>query len=234
MSIPVRMVSALEEQQPADGSTLVGEADAASDSGVVGCTAAGTATAESTSSGPDDATLVVRAREGDLAAFEALVRRYQRRIYQLALRMTANSGDAEDIAQEVFLTAWRRLPEIREDAAFSGWLYRTATNRCLNLLRKRRPVTVLEEDTMGTVVQPGVSTAIEDPQCAAQTTRQLAALTAALMELTPEQRAVWLLREAHGRSYEEIAELVEATPQAVRGRLSRARAQLAELMQSWR
>jgi RNA polymerase sigma-70 factor (ECF subfamily) len=176
----------------------------------------------------DDATLVVRAREGDLAAFEALVARYQRRIYQLALRMTANSGDAEDITQEVFLIAWRRLPEVEQAAAFSGWLYRTATNRCLNLLRRRKPLGELDEESMAT------STPSADPQRAAQASAQVAALTEALQRITPEQRAVWLLREAHDRSYEEIARIVGTSPQAVRGRLARARAQLAELMSSWR
>jgi len=64
--------------------------------------------------------VVEDARDGDLRAFEQLVRRYQRRIYRLALRMTASSADAEDVTQEVFLTAWRRLPELREDAAVVG------------------------------------------------------------------------------------------------------------------
>jgi RNA polymerase sigma-70 factor (ECF subfamily) len=180
----------------------------------------------------DDATLVVRAREGDLAAFEALVNRYQRRIYQLALRMTRNPADAEDIVQEVFLTAWRRLPEIQQDAAFSGWLYTSATNRCLNLLRRRRPTAELEEDDSPSD-SSSVGTPAQDPQGAAQVAAQLAALTEALDQLTPEQRAVWLLREAHGRSYDEIARIIDTTPHAVRGRLSRARTQLAELMSPW-
>lgn len=177
--------------------------------------------------GFDDATLVARAREGDLRAFEALVRRYQWQMYRLALRMTASTGDAEDIVQEVFITAWRRLPEIREDAAMVGWLYRTTTNRCLNLLRKRRPTTELDDTTPTQVPS-------EDPQCATQASQQREALTAALAQLPSNQRAVWLLREVHDRSYEEIAQLLATTPHAVRGRLSRARVQLAELMQPWR
>jgi RNA polymerase sigma-70 factor (ECF subfamily) len=180
----------------------------------------------------DDATLVVRAREGDLTAFEALVHRYQKRIYQLALRMTRDRGDAEDITQEVFLSAWRRLPEIQREAAFSGWLYTTATNRCLNLLRKRRPTAELDEgDAPGEATR--AAPAGQDPQRSAQTTAQLAALSEALGQLTAQQRAVWLLREAHGRSYDEIARIMDTTPVSVRGRLSRARVQLAELMSPW-
>ncbi|WP_037074686.1 RNA polymerase sigma factor [Pseudonocardia spinosispora] len=180
----------------------------------------------------DDETLVVRAREGDLTAFEALVTRYQKRIYQLALRMTRDRGDAEDITQEVFLTAWRRLPEIHREAAFSGWLYTTATNRCLTVLRKRRPTEALdEEQSRG---EPAwMTVAGRDPQSSAQNMAQLAALSEALGRLTAQQRVVWLLREAHGRSYEEIARIVDTTPASVRGRLSRARIQLAELMSPW-
>jgi RNA polymerase sigma-70 factor (ECF subfamily) len=177
----------------------------------------------------DDATLVARAREGDLRAFEALVRRYQRRLYHLALRMTGCSGDAEDVVQEVFLTAWRRLPEIRDDAALSGWLYRTTTNRCLNVLRRSLRTAEFDETTPAPT-----QVAAEDPQRAAEASQQVRALTAALTRLPPSQRAAWLLREVHGRSYEEIAELLATTPQAVRGRLARARVQLAELMQTWR
>jgi RNA polymerase sigma-70 factor, ECF subfamily len=177
----------------------------------------------------DDATLVARAREGDLRAFEALVRRYQRPLYHLALRMTGCSGDAEDVVQEVFLTAWRRLPEIRDDAALPGWLYRTTTRRCLNVLRRSRPTAEFDETTPAPTQAPG-----EDPQRAAEASQQVRALTAALARLPPTQRAVWLLREVHGRSYEEIATLLATTPHAVRGRLARARVQLAELMQTWR
>ncbi len=175
----------------------------------------------------DDATLVARARDGDLRAFEQLVRRYQRGIYQLALRMTASGADAEDITQEVFLTAWRRLPELREDAAVVGWLYRTASNRCLNLLRSRKPTCEIDEAVVASE-RPA-----DDPLRGAEISAQRAALIDALAQLQPTQRAVWLLREVHGRSYEEIAALVGTTPDAVRGRLARARAQLAERMTPW-
>lgn len=175
----------------------------------------------------DDATLVARARDGDIRAFEQLVRRYQRRIYQLALRMTASSADAEDVTQEVFVTAWRRLPELREDAAVVGWLYRTATNRCLNLLRSRKPAVEIDETTVA------ADRPTDDPQRGAENTARREALVEALGQLPPAQRAVWLLREVHGRSYDEIAELVDTTPDAVRGRLARARIQLAERMTPW-
>lgn len=104
--------------------------------------------------GLDDATLVARARERDVAAFEALVRAYQRRIYGLCLRMLGSPAEAQDVVQEIFLTAWRRLPEIQTDGAFGGWLYRSATNRCLNVLRSRKPT--VEFDETSTPIAPAV------------------------------------------------------------------------------
>lgn len=176
----------------------------------------------------DEATLVARARDGDVGAFETLVHAHQRRIFALALRMLRSRSEAEDVTQEVFLTAWRRLPDLRADDAFAGWLYRTATRRCLNLLTRTRSTAELDTEATATP-DPDA-----DPADAAMRTQTLAALEEALAHLTPEQRAVWLLREVHDRSYEEIAAAVGATPQAVRGRLARARLQVAEVMAPWR
>lgn len=175
----------------------------------------------------DEATLVARARDRDPASFELLVRRYQRRIYTLCVRMLDGaSGEAEDITQETFVTAWRRLPEIQNDAAFGGWLYRTATNKCLTVLQRRRPTVDLDER------HPAADD--HDPERAAGTTAAMNALSDALRQLPPQQRACWLLREVHGRSYQEIADLVGTTPTAVRGRIARARAELAEVMKPWK
>ncbi|RSM61506.1 RNA polymerase subunit sigma-70 [Amycolatopsis sp. WAC 01376] len=176
----------------------------------------------------DDATLVARARDGEIRAYEQLVLRFQGPMYRLALRMLGNKGDAEDVVQEVFLVAWRRLDQLQEDAAFVGWLYRTTTNRCLNVIRARKPVADVELDQQESTGSAG------RPERAAETSAQLAALTGALDRLTAEQRACWLLREVHGRSYEEIAKAIGATTTAVRGRIARARAELAEVMAPWR
>lgn len=180
----------------------------------------------------DDATLVARARDGDVRAFEELVRRYQGPLYRLAYRMLGNANGsgtaAEDVVQEVFVTVWRRLGQLQSDEAFVGWLYRSTTNRCLNVLRARRPTADVDPDTTETPRRDA------RPERAAEVNAQLEALTEALQTLTPQQRACWLLREVHGRSYEEIAEAVDGTSTAVRGRIARARAQLAEVMRPWR
>ena len=175
-----------------------------------------------------DETLVARAQDGDMRAFEALVRRYQRPIYRLAVRMLDDTGEAEDVTQEVFVTAWRRLRGIQEGKAVRAWLYRIATNRCLNILRARKPTAPLQEEAIP-VAGPATS-----PEARAEAHERLIALRAALDRLTAEQRACWLLREVEELSYAEIAAILHTTPQAVRGRLARARAELGEAMISWR
>ncbi len=176
-----------------------------------------------------DRLLAVRAGEGDEGAFEVLVRRHGPELLRLATRMLASTTEAEDAVQEAFVSAWRSLPEFRGDAAFLTWMYRIVTNRCLNQLRSRRPVTHLdavpEHETPGHEGSP-----VRDAEAGAA----LRELSRALEGLSPEQRACWLLREMHGLSYEEIADTVGISPQAVRGRMFRARRALMEAMAAWR
>jgi RNA polymerase sigma-70 factor (ECF subfamily) len=177
--------------------------------------------------GLDDATLVVRAREGDPAAFAALVRRYQTPVFRIAVRILADPDDAADAAQEAFITAWQRLHDITAEQAFAAWLYRITVTRALSAARARRPQASLDERAAGPDRFPG-------PAQRAQASGLSAALASALMQLTPAQRACWILREIEGMSYEEVAAILHATPGAVRGRLHRARTQLAEELKSWR
>jgi RNA polymerase sigma-70 factor (ECF subfamily) len=180
-------------------------------------------------SGLDDQTLVARAAEADAAAFEALVRRHQRVCFALAVRLVGNRADAEDVVQESFIAAWRRLPEFRGQAAFSSWMYRIVTNRCLTLTRRRRETVPLEPETQGLATSPG-----DEPAAATETRARLAALGEALAELPAEQRACWVLRHLHGLGYTEIGEILGVGPGAVRGRIHRARRHLAEVMRAWR
>lgn len=176
----------------------------------------------------DDLTLVVRAQEGDIRSFEALVRRHQRPLYRLAVRLLGNSSDAEDAVQDAFVAAWRRLRGFRGEAAFSSWMYRIVTNRCLTLLRRQRPVISL--DDLGD--QPGPDNA--SPERAAETDDRAAELNRALQDLPTDQRTCWILRELHRLSYQDIAAIVGVSPNAVRGRLHRARRTLVEVMTPWR
>jgi RNA polymerase sigma-70 factor, ECF subfamily len=172
----------------------------------------------------DDAYLVGRAQEGRLDAFEALVVRHQERIYRVALRMLGNQHDAQDAAQDTFLQAWKALPRFRADSTFSTWLYRIATNQCLDMLRTRRHAEPLED-------RPGKHTS--RPDVIVEGRAKLALVQAAIGRLTPEQRAPLVLREFEGCSYDEIASILDISIPAVKGRIHRARLDLLEAMHEW-
>jgi RNA polymerase sigma-70 factor (ECF subfamily) len=177
---------------------------------------------------PDD-LLAARAAEGDELAFEVLVRRHAADLLRLAQRLLGDHTEAEDAVQEAMVSAWRRLPDFRRDAAFRTWMYRIVTNRCLNVLRTRRPTQPLDG-----VPEPAAPEYTASPARAAESSAAVRALHCALRNLTPEQRACWVLRELHGLSYDEIAAAVGIGEPAVRGRIFRARRQLTEVMVAWR
>ncbi|MFI6350847.1 RNA polymerase sigma factor [Streptomyces sp. NPDC050560] len=173
--------------------------------------------------------LAVRAAEGDEEAFAVLVRRHAAALVRLAVRLLGSRAEAEDAVQDAFLSAWRRLPEFRGDAAFGTWIYRIVTNRCLNVLRSRRPTAPLE--AAGEVAAPEYSAA---PDRITESRDAIRELRAALDLLSAEQRACWVLRELDGRSYEFIAEMVGISQQAARARVFRARRSLTHALGAWR
>ncbi|MFG2887928.1 RNA polymerase sigma factor [Streptomyces sp. NPDC048248] len=176
----------------------------------------------------DDRLLVVRASEGDDDAFAVLVHRHSGRLLALAYHMLGNLPDAEEAVQDALISAWRRLPEFRKDATFRTWMYRIVTNRCLNVRRARAPSVSLDS-----VPEPAAHDAGGEPARAAESAAATAALALALGNLRPSQRACWVLRELHGLSYEEIAQVVGESEPTVRGRIFRARRTLMKEMASW-
>ncbi|MCC3272174.1 RNA polymerase sigma factor [Arthrobacter zhangbolii] len=183
---------------------------------------------------PNEVSLVAMARGGDLTAFEYLVTLYRERLFRLAYRMLRDRGDAEDVVQDTLTAGWRVLPSLERDDAFGGWVYRTATNRCLDVLRRRtsHPQDMLDpdaDDPHFRATFPGT-----DPHRTAEVSAELETLRRALSLLPTDQRACWLLREVHDQSYAEIGAALRISPQAVRGRLARAREHLAAAMTEWK
>ncbi|CAN5266880.1 sigma-70 family RNA polymerase sigma factor [soil metagenome] len=172
-----------------------------------------------------DTHLVTRAKAGRVDAFEELVRRHRLRVYRVALRMLGDPGDAEDATQDAFVQAWRGMSRFRADSAFSTWMYRIVTNRCLNVLRARRPDNPLPEDQRSTG---------EGPAEVVEAATRIDDLKRAIERLTPEQRAPVVLRELEGCSYEQLAEALDITVPAVKSRLHRARMELVSAMRQWR
>lgn len=180
--------------------------------------------------------LVRRARKGDFEAFEALVARYERRVYALALRMVRHRQDAEEVVQQTFLSVIEHLADFREEASFYTWLMRIATNHALALLRRRAnraTVTlrddVASEDDGGPTPRPEfIAQWRETPDEIAQRREIRQVLDQALDELGEKYRLVFLLRDVEGLSTAETAEALGITEANVKVRLLRARLMLRE------
>jgi RNA polymerase sigma factor (sigma-70 family) len=165
------------------------------------------------------------AQQGDQTAYGALMRRHQDRVYRHLLHLTGSREDALELAQEVFIKAWEALPEWRPDAQFHTWLYRIASNLAFDMLRRRKVVqfVALEEDYDAPAESAG-------PEARLEAKQKVLALDAALARLTPEQRAILLLREVEGLSYGELAASLAIDEGTVKSRLARARGALAALV----
>ncbi|MCI8474541.1 MAG: sigma-70 family RNA polymerase sigma factor [Oscillospiraceae bacterium] len=180
----------------------------------------------------DEASLIRAAQQGDQSAFARLVEANQGRIYSLCYRMTGNNEDAADLTQEAFLNAWRGLGSFGGQAAFSTWLYRLASNACIDFLRREKRRMALsmtqEED------EEGRQTDLPDERWAPERELERKELQAAVQEglstLSPEHRQVLLLRETEGLSYQEIAQCLSLEEGTVKSRIARARLALKEFL----
>jgi RNA polymerase sigma-70 factor, ECF subfamily len=173
----------------------------------------------------DDRVLVRAAQAGDLDAFEMLVRRYQPSVYRIALRLLGSDADADDVAQDTFLRAWRSLPQFRGDSTFATWLYRIVTRRSLDTLARRRPINALEDD---------VPAPTSDPVMQVEQRERLQAITRQIQRLPAEQRAALVLREFEGLSYEQVADVLETSVGAIKSRIHRARLAVLKETTAWR
>jgi RNA polymerase sigma-70 factor (ECF subfamily) len=177
----------------------------------------------------DDTTLLLAAGRGDRRAFGELVERHHRAIVQFVHRFLAiaDRATAEDLAQEVFLAAWTAAPSFKPRAAVRTWLFRIATNRCLNHKRskRRKPTVPLTGEPMPRSSGAGAETS--DRMLEQETAARLAA---ALEMLPASQRAAVILRHQHELSTAEVAAVLETSISAVDALLFRARARLRELL----
>ncbi len=179
-----------------------------------------------------DEQLVLRAQEGDLRAFDLLVRKYQHRIVQLVGRIVGDA-DAQDVAQEAFIKAFRALGKFRGQSQFYTWLYRIAINTAKNQLvaRKRRPAA--QDIDVADAELYGHAEHISDngtPEHLALSQELKEAVAAAIAALPVDLRQAITLRELEGLSYEEIAEAMDCPIGTVRSRIFRARAAVDEVV----
>jgi RNA polymerase sigma-70 factor, ECF subfamily len=167
-----------------------------------------------------DEELVARSRTGDMDSFNQLILRWERPIYALAYRVIGQEEDARDVAQETFLRAFRALPGFKGQAKFSSWIYRIALNLCRDWIRrkKRTPVSQLPEDVdlSELAAEQEPSESVEDLVAR----RELSALVEEAMALLPEeQRTAVILKEYHGMTFQEIADLQGCPLSTVKTRL---------------
>jgi len=182
--------------------------------------------------GPDETALVRAAQQGDQAAFTEIVRRYQRAVYRVAYGLTRRAEDADDLAQEAFVRAYRALDTFRVGEPLYPWLSRITVNLAYSLFRrrKRRPETELEP-----LLEAGQQWASDDDPVEDLAGReQIEQLRASFAGLTPEHQAILVLRIVQGLSYDEIARTLNVPVGTVMSRLSRARGELRSRLEAHR
>ena len=181
----------------------------------------------------DEGTLVRDAKNGDLEAYDQLVRRYRERIYATIYHMTANHEDANDLAQESFIKAFQALKSFKGGSSFYTWLYRIAVNKTINFLnrRKNRVQMSLNDLDFNAEHNPDLVALISDktPRREADLRELQEKLNAALLKLSEPHRLVVVLHDVQGLSHDEIAKVMDCNIGTVRSRLFYARQQL----QAW-
>lgn len=173
--------------------------------------------------------LIARLQKRDETAFEELLRQYEKKVYTLCFRMCGNSEDAEEAAQDAFLALWRGIDRFRQESSLSTWIYRLATNACIDTLRRRKKqsgsVSLDDEELFVDAVDTS-----PQPQETVEHRETQKLLQEGLSALPEEYRKVLILREIEGLSYTEIAESASIELGTVKSRISRGRSLLRNFL----
>src|SRR5262249_55100639 len=190
--------------------------------------------------GDPDLQLVTATRNGDMPAFEELLRKYDRKLFRIAQGVTHNAEDAEEVVQTAFFKAYRNLERFEGNAGFSTWLIRITLNESLMKLRRQRAIReqsidagshkeTRRNDIASSIRVPADLTDWSpNPESLYRTVERRAILVKCLGALRPSLRVVFILRDVDGHSILETSEILRLTPNAIKTRLCRARLQLRE------
>jgi len=191
--------------------------------------------AEKTRRRKQDQVWVERAQAGDQEAFRQLVERYQRRVYAVAFGIIRNRDDAWDVAQEAFVKAYRNLTRFQGNSGFYTWLYRITYNLCIDTMRSRSRRSFVEMDSTRMLQAAAAKEAPPETHPAETAARRELAqvIETALGELSEKHRAIIVLREIEGLSYEEMAEVLKVSKGTVMSRLFHARRKLQVLLKPY-
>lgn len=176
-----------------------------------------------------DGILIEMGKQGNLEAFDMLVRRYESKIYNMAYRFMGNDADAGDLAQETFIRLYKSLPTFRGESAFLTWLYRICANACRDELRKKKRQQEISWDEISCGLE--ATAKYNNDPLPEEILEQLElkdSIQFCLGSLSEEHRLIIILREIQELSYDEIARVLDCTMGTVKSRLSRARLALKE------
>ncbi len=177
--------------------------------------------------------LLTKARQGSVQAFEELSEEHYTKVYNICYRMLNNPDDAVEQAQEAFIKAFRYIKDFKGNCSFSTWLYRIATNTCLDFIRKNKNkhnVSLEQETYEDITIKDRLMSDLPGPEKIAETNAQKAAIQEAMAKMSEKNRIIIVLRDFMGLSYDQIAESLETPVGTVKSRISRARAELRELL----
>jgi RNA polymerase sigma-70 factor (ECF subfamily) len=175
----------------------------------------------------DDRELIAASLQGRTSAFGELVTRYQDRLYNTVYRLVENGEDARDIVQEAFLSAFQSLRSFKGDSLFFTWLYRIAVNAAMSYKRKPRLVHLPGGEGLA---EPCQTSDASRPEHAMEMAEEEKRVHAALNRLSPEHRAVLVMKDMEGQKYEEMAEILQVPIGTVRSRLHRARLEMRHIL----
>jgi len=182
----------------------------------------------------EERVLIEKSKAGDVAAFEELISSYQKKIFNLAYRMLGNINDADDLAQETFIRVFKSISNFKGESSFSTWIYRIATNVCLDELRKRKNKKAVSLDDEIKVDDGEIKRQIESdsplPDEIAEREELRLLVKHAISDLPEEQRLIISLRDIQGLSYDEIAQVLDCPSGTVKSRINRARQALKKIL----
>ncbi|WP_027621308.1 sigma-70 family RNA polymerase sigma factor [Acetivibrio clariflavus] len=180
--------------------------------------------------------LVERAKSGELEAFEQLIIGCQKKVFNIAFRMVGNYDDANELAQEVFIKAFRSIKNFKGDSSFSTWIYRITANVCLDELRKRKNRTIVSLDQDIELNDGDVKRQMPDnaptPDMEAESNEVKSIVNESIQQLPDDYKSMIILRDIQGFSYDEISKIVNCPEGTVKSRINRARQALKKILQA--
>lgn len=180
--------------------------------------------------------LLQKARNGDIEAFELLIEKHQKKVFNIALRMIGNYDDASELAQEVFIRVFKSIRSFKEESSFSTWIYRITANVCLDEIRKRKNKNFVSLDDDLKLDDGDVKRQVMDPEptpeILAEKNETRKIVNEAIQSLPADHRIVIALRDIQGFSYDEISKIVNCPVGTVKSRINRARQTLREILKA--